>query len=239
MAILTPRRLLRKFLDKSSSKPMTPVAAVFSLSGLQASVLAGLVGYLVGSFPTAYLVVRRHAGVDIRSAGSGNVGALNSFEVTHSRWVGFIVLLTDCAKGSGSVLLAQLLFGAQEGAILTAAACSVLGHVASPWIGFRGGRGLATGAGAVAVIAWPVIAGWGAIWLAGYFLFRSVNPANAFASVAVLAVVLFLPDPLVRPALMSGLSAGSTGTAIACVMVMILIKLVGPVKEYIAGLTQS
>jgi glycerol-3-phosphate acyltransferase PlsY len=213
---------------------MSPVAAVVSVTGVGAAALAGLVAYLVGSFPTAYIVVRRQANVDIRSVGSGNVGALNSYEVTRSRWVGIIVLLTDCAKGTGAVLLARALFDGVEAAALTAAVCSVLGHVASPWIGFKGGRGLATGAGAVALIAWPTIAFWGAFWLLGYLLFRSVNPANALASIGTLAAAVFLPVLLMLPAAASGFSVTSTGMTIAIVMVLILAKLVKPVWEYVA-----
>lgn len=212
---------------------MPPVPAVVGLSGLSSAALAGLMAYLVGSFPTGYLVVRRQANIDIRSAGSGNVGALNSYEVTRSSWVGVVVLLTDFAKGSIAVLLARLLFDGQ-GAILTSAPCSVLGHVGSPWIGFKGGRGLATGAGALAFIAWPTIAFWGMFWLLGYFLFRSVNPANALASVFTLAAALFLPALLMYPAATPGFSVASTGFAIAAVMVMILARLVGPVREYLA-----
>jgi glycerol-3-phosphate acyltransferase PlsY len=149
-------------------------------------------------------------------------------------WIGAFVLLTDFAKGSVAVLLARALFHGQEGAVLTSAACSVLGHVVSPWIGFKGGRGLATGAGALAFIAWPTIAFWGLFWLLGYFLFRSVNPANALATIVTFAAVLFLPALLTYPGATFGYSIASTGFVIAAIMVLIMAKLVGPVKEYLA-----
>lgn len=214
---------------------MSPTPEGVLLSSISAGLLAGLMGYLVGSFPTAYIVVRRKANIDIRSAGSGNVGALNSFEVTRSRWVGLIVLLTDFVKGSVAVLLARWLFNGQEGAAVIAAACAVLGHVASPWIGFRGGRGLATGAGALAWIAWPAIPVWGAAWLLGFFLFRSVNPANALASGMTLAAALLVPDLLAIHAGASGPDIRAEGAAIALVNLIILAALVKPVREFIAG----
>jgi glycerol-3-phosphate acyltransferase PlsY len=236
---LTFQPVFRKFNDKSTQQSMSPVPAVVDVSGVSAAALAGLIAYLVGSFPTAFLVVRRQANIDIRSAGSGNVGALNSYEVTRSRWVGVIVLVTDFAKGSVAVLLARMLFGGQEGAVFTAAACVVLGHVASPWIGFRGGRGLATGAGALALIAWPAIALWCMTWLAGQFLFHSVNPANALASVVTLAGALVLPSVLAYPAAASGFSAVAAGVTIAVIQVMILARLIDPVREYVAGRRQK
>jgi glycerol-3-phosphate acyltransferase PlsY len=199
-------------------------------SGINPLILAGLAGYLLGSFPTAYLVVRWQSNLDIRSAGSGNVGTLNSYEVTRSWWVGGIVLLADVAKGSGAVVLAGLLSSGQGAAEWLAAVCSVIGHTASPWIGFRGGRGLATAAGAVTMNAWPTLPIWLMLWLAGYILFRSVNPANALACVGVLAAAVFLPSVLLSPrAEIVSLAALRAG--VSAIMLVILARLYRPVLQ--------
>jgi acyl phosphate:glycerol-3-phosphate acyltransferase len=236
---LTQQAVFRKFKDTKNAHTMPPTPEVAMFTSTGTGILAGLMGYTVGSFPTAYVLVRRKANIDIRSAGSGNVGALNSYEVTRSRRVGLIVLLTDFAKGSVAVLLARWLFGGQGGEVVVAAALAVLGHVASPWIGFRGGRGLATGAGALVWIAWPALGAWGAAWLVGFFLFRSVNPANALASCVTLASALLLPDLLVLHALVFPPDARLEAASIAAINLIILATLVKPVREYIAGRSRT
>ena len=124
-------------------------------------IVAGVVGYLLGSFPTAYLMVRLKSRVDIRKAGSGNVGTLNSFMVTKSKGVGVVVLLLDLLKGVAAVTIAPL-FGASDPflAQTVAGAAAVAGHNFPVWLGGKGGRGLATGAG---VMLPPAVGGRGTL----------------------------------------------------------------------------
>jgi glycerol-3-phosphate acyltransferase PlsY len=108
-------------------------------------------GYLLGSIPTGYLVARAR-GVDIRTVGSGNIGATNAFRVL-GKGLGIFVLLMDALKGwvavyFGASLLNQLLPGASlENLRITAGIAAILGHNFTCWLHFKGGKGIATSAG--------------------------------------------------------------------------------------------
>jgi acyl phosphate:glycerol-3-phosphate acyltransferase len=107
-------------------------------------------GYLVGSIPFAYLLVRRR-GIDLREAGSGNVGAANVLRTSGPGHAAAAMCL-DAAKGALAVLIAQRL-GAGAATPVAAGLAAVIGHVYPVWLGFRGGKGVATAAGAFAVLA--------------------------------------------------------------------------------------
>ena len=144
--------------------------------------LTVFLGYVVGSFPTAYLLVRWKSRIDIRNVGSGNVGTLNSFLVTRSWLVGGIVLVADILKGAGAALIAA---GLANGSMLHAALAGIsatAGHNYPVWLGFRGGRGLAPAAGAALVVYWLIVPAWLVLWTVSFAIIRSVNPANAMAS---------------------------------------------------------
>lgn len=111
--------------------------------------------YLLGSIPFGYLLVRLSGGGDVRETGSGGTGATN---VTRraGRGAGLLTLLLDALKGIAAVLFARLLLGAGPGAdwwTCAAAVTAVLGHVFPVWLGFRGGKGVATGLGVFLVLA--------------------------------------------------------------------------------------
>lgn len=110
-----------------------------------------LVGYLIGSIPTADLVGRLR-GVDLRTAGTGNPGTANALRVV-GRGAAVTILLLDLLKGAGAAI-----FGLAQGGDSTAVAAAVAavaGQVLNPWFGFRGGKGLGVTGGAALVI-WPV-----------------------------------------------------------------------------------
>ena len=151
---------------------------------------AAFAGYLAGSLPTAYLLVRSQRRLDIRRSGSGNVGALNTYEVTGSRALGATVLVTDLLKGMAAVWIG-LLFHPAGGAV--AAAGAVLGHCYPVWLGFHGGRGLATAAGAVLLLAWPFVPVWGLAWLAAFACVREVNIGNLIATATAGGVAAAAP----------------------------------------------
>ncbi|MEO8505155.1 MAG: glycerol-3-phosphate 1-O-acyltransferase PlsY [Acidobacteriota bacterium] len=107
-----------------------------------------LVGaYLLGSIPFSYIVVRLVTGKDVRQEGSGNVGATNALR-TGGKLAGFLALLFDALKGVAAVFLARLL-GASEPLFAAAAVAVVLGHMYPVFLGFHGGKGVATAAGAL------------------------------------------------------------------------------------------
>ncbi len=107
--------------------------------------LALAAAYLLGSVPFAFIAGRLH-GVDLRTIGSGNLGATNVFR-TLGRTVGITVMVLDIAKGSAAVLLAVAL--TDNPWPLAAGALVILGHVRPVWTGFKGGKGVAVGAGAL------------------------------------------------------------------------------------------
>lgn len=107
--------------------------------------LIPLLAYLLGSIPFGYLLVRSTEGKDIRSLGSGNIGATNVFR--SNRLSGILTLLLDAGKGYLAVVMAGWLGGSQEWQAV-AALFAIIGHVFTVWLRFKGGKGVATGCGA-------------------------------------------------------------------------------------------
>lgn len=129
-----------------------------------ASVWIGVLSYLLGSVPTGYLLVRTFRKQDIRTVGSGNIGATNVIR-SGSKRLGAVTFLLDVAKGAAAVLLGAYVFapmlpGAPARNVeALAALCAVLGHMFPIWLGFRGGKGVATGFGVFLVAApWAALA---------------------------------------------------------------------------------
>ena len=110
-----------------------------------------LAAYLLGSVPFAFLVVKRLSGVDIRNVGSGNVGATNVLRSAGTP-AAATVLALDVAKGAAPVLVGQAL-GAPPSILGACALAAVLGHVFPVFLGFRGGKGVATAAGAIGAMS--------------------------------------------------------------------------------------
>lgn len=112
--------------------------------------LALLIAYLLGSIPFGYILVRSTEGTDIRSFGSGNIGATNVFR--KSRWAGILTLVLDAGKGYLAVVLAGWL-GVSPEWQAGAALAAIIGHIFTVWLRFRGGKGVATGCGAYLAIS--------------------------------------------------------------------------------------
>ena len=153
--------------------------------------------YLVGSFPTAHLLARSR-GVDLGSVGSRSYGATNLGRTLGRGW-GFACFLIDAMKGAIPVLGAGLLLntlGATPGSFspqtawcwLAVAAAAIVGHTLSPWIRFKGGKGVAAGFGALAAM-WPILTIPAllalTIWVVVLALFRMVSLASMVAAVSV------------------------------------------------------
>jgi acyl phosphate:glycerol-3-phosphate acyltransferase len=145
--------------------------------------LTVLLGYLAGSVPFAYLLARR-AGVDVRIAGSGNVGAANVLRTTGTRR-GALVMALDVAKGAVAVAVAHL---ANAGSATTAAAgaAAILGHVYPVWLRFHGGKGVAVAAGVFAMLT-PVAT------LLACAVFIGIVRATRYISLGSLAATIALP----------------------------------------------
>src|ERR1700691_1495555 len=126
------------------------------------------IGYLLGSIPFG-LILTRLAGLgDVRKIGSGSIGATNVLR-TGNKALAALTVICDVGKG-----VAAALIGARWGteAMLLAAGAAGLGHMFPVWLGFRGGKGVATALGVLAVVAWPVALIGGLVWLAMAVFFR-------------------------------------------------------------------
>jgi glycerol-3-phosphate acyltransferase PlsY len=158
------------------------------------ALLAILIGLVLGSIPFG-LVLTRLAGLgDIRSIGSGNIGATNVLR-TGNKPLALAVLLLDAGKGAASVALAWWLLGPEWAALAGLAA--VVSHMHPVWLGFKGGKGVATALGTFWAIAWPIGVAGCLAWLAGAAATRrsSVGSLCAMAAAAIAGLVV-LPPPI-------------------------------------------
>jgi glycerol-3-phosphate acyltransferase PlsY len=153
-------------------------------------------GYLLGSIPFGLLVTRLAGTRDIRTIGSGNIGATNVLR-TGSKALAAVTLLGDMLKGTAAVLIA-----AWWGELLAIAAGlgAVLGHVFPAWLGFRGGKGVATYIGVLIGFSWPIAAVFGVIWGVVAYFSRYSSLSGLLASAAT-PLMLWLADQD-RPALL-------------------------------------
>lgn len=143
--------------------------------------IAIVMGYLIGSIPTGYLIVKAKTGQDIRKVGSGSTGATNVKRVLGKKWF-FIVMLLDAIKGALPVVLATLFLHAysQYGLTPVAAAVAVLlGHSKSVFLGFTGGKSVASGVGTILalnpLVGLSVAVIWGIItWVSKYVSLGSI-----------------------------------------------------------------
>ena len=152
-------------------------------SALPGFALALLASYLVGALPTGYLVVKRLLRMDIRTAGSGNVGATNVARVAGAR-AGAAVFLLDAAKGWIAVrgIAPWLIPSLTEAARLDCGVMAVLGHAFPVFLGFRGGKGVATMIGVLLGAAPAVAALCLAVWVAVFAVSRYVSAASVAAA---------------------------------------------------------
>ena len=145
--------------------------------------LAG--GYLLGSIPFGLILAKLFGLGDLRAIGSGNIGATNVLR-TGKKGLAALTLLLDAAKGTVAVLLAAH-WG--ETAAMLAALGAFLGHLFPVWLGFRGGKGVATYIGVLLGLYWPAAAAFCAIWLIVAFATRFSSLAALVASAASVAML--------------------------------------------------
>jgi len=155
-----------------------------------------IVSYLLGSIPFGY-IAGRIAGIDIRTAGSGNVGATNVVRILGKRY-GYPVFALDVLKGFGAVKISMVMSGqhlewnSPEISGMVGAIFSVLGHVFPPWLKFKGGKGVATAAGALLALM-PIATLIGvAVWIIVFWLTRYVSLASLVATAALPIVILVI-----------------------------------------------
>src|SRR6516165_1620130 len=179
---------------------------------------AAVLGYLLGSIPFGLLVARLAGLGDIRQIGSGNIGATNVLR-TGSRSAAALTLLLDLAKGFAAVVIAA---GWGKDAMLLAAGGAIIGHMFPIWLGFRGGKGVATALGVVMALAWPVALAAALVWLATTLLFRFSSLAALVAALVGAALAPFLADPM-------------TATVIAGIALLIILRHHANIRRLLAG----
>ena len=148
-------------------------------------------GYLLGSIPFGLLLTRAAGLGDVRKIGSGNIGATNVLR-TGNKGLAAATLLLDALKGTAAVLIAGHF--APETAVW-AGLGAFLGHLFPVWLGFKGGKGVATYLGVLIGLAWQVALIFAVIWLAMAFLFRYSSLAALTAAVIVPIALYFLSAP--------------------------------------------
>ena len=179
---------------------------------------AAVIGYFLGSIPWGLVLSWLAGHGDIRRIGSGNIGATNVLR-SGSKGLAALTLLLDVAKGMLAVAIGQRWGPA---AAMSAGGAAVIGHMFPFWLGFRGGKGVATALGVVTVLAWPVALAAALVWLAVALLSR-------YSSLAALVAV----------AAAAGLAAGITERRLAVVVtgiaVLVVLRHHANIRRLIAG----
>ena len=159
---------------------------------------AALLGYLIGSIPFGLLLTKAAGMGDVRQIGSGNIGATNVLR-TGNKGLAAGTLVLDLLKGFAPVALAGHLWG--EVAMAFAAGAAVLGHCFPVWLGFKGGKGVATNAGVAFGLAWPLGLAYAFVWLSILAIFRISSLAGMAAVVAAAAAAPLFGYPQFFPVL--------------------------------------
>jgi len=201
--------------------------------------ISSTIGYLLGSFPSAYILLKMTKGTDITKEGSGNVGAMNSFEVTNSKLIGISVFLLDFLKGIASVLIPKFIFPDEFIYPAMSLLFAVFSHCYNPWLNFKGGRGLSTAAGGAAFL-FPFLLGiWAVLWAIVYVMRKNIILANISSTVLSLFVVFGTSDIAVKYAFPQPVNSGLLLLVSSAVLIVIFIKHIEPLKELIFELKNN
>jgi acyl phosphate:glycerol-3-phosphate acyltransferase len=180
--------------------------------------LAAVIGYLLGSIPFGLLVTRLAGHGDIRRFGSGNIGATNVLR-TGNKALAALTLLLDLGKGAAAVVMAQH-WG--HTAALVAAGGVILGHMFPIWLGFRGGKGVATALGVLIPLAWPVALAAAIVWLVTVLLFHYSSLAALVAAVLGAGLAALTADT-------------ATASVIAGIALLIILRHHANIRRLVAG----
>ena len=154
-----------------------------------------LAAYLVGAIPTGVILTRLAGGEDIRKTGSGNIGATNVYR-TAGRKLGIITLLGDCLKGAIPMLIAIPLFHPPTGGLALVGLAAFIGHCYPVYLGFKGGKGVATALGVFLVLSPQAILGAFALFALVLWRWRYISLASISAAAAIPFLVLLFERSL-------------------------------------------
>lgn len=198
-------------------------------------ILICILFYLIGSFPTAYLIVKFRHKKSILEEGTGNVGARNTFDVTNSKFDGALVLLIDFLKGLLPVLWCFNYSGAAAVLVLFPSVFLLIGHNYSVWLKFKGGRGLATGAGIMTIVNFTLVI----IWLILYFVLNRIIK-NVHISAVITLILLPVSIVFFQGFILEFNNSHLQGIEnqfqflfafCSCVCIVILLKHISPILE--------
>ena len=150
-----------------------------------------LIGYLSGSIPSGYLIVKWKKNMDIRTLGSGNIGATNVYRVLGMKWA-IVVFIFDMLKGALPVALFK--YFTTPSATLILSFSPFIGHCYTPWLGFKGGKGVATSAGILLVLAPISLVISLGIWIVTVMLFHISSLGSLLAAISLPLATYFLYD---------------------------------------------
>ena len=154
----------------------------------QSALFSLLIGYALGSIPFGLLLAWLAGAGDIRKIGSGNIGATNVLR-TGKRWAAAATLVCDAGKGLAAVLIARKYFGTE--ASLIAGAAAFLGHLFPVWLGFKGGKGVATFLGIMFALTWFGGVGVAVTWLGAAAIWR-ISSLSALISAGLAPIYMLL-----------------------------------------------
>ena len=158
-----------------------------------------VIGYLLGSIPFGFILVRSFRGVDIRNVGSGNIGATNV--ARSSPLLGILTLALDALKGFAAVALTVFLFPGRPVLATAVVLFAIAGHMFPIWLHFRGGKGVATGLGSFVVLAPKAVLLAAAIFAVVALVFRYVSLGSIIAVILFPLLVILIDRQLCNPAI--------------------------------------
>jgi glycerol-3-phosphate acyltransferase PlsY len=213
---------------------MSPIPAALidlsfaSLLGEPTAWIVIVGAYLLGAVPFGLILARWLKGIDLRTFGSGNIGTTNAVRALGRRW-GFVVFALDFLKGFAPVLAAPLVIPTAEGDIefvqVMVGTASVLGHCYPVYLGFKGGKGVATGCGAIVAIEWRVFLAGGIVWLLTRLMTGYAGLASILMGVAFPLAAWYLGWPA-RRALVVGA---------VLLMLLIIVRHRGNISRMLSG----
>lgn len=184
---------------------------------MNSALVVVVVAYLLGSIPFGYLIVRIGGGEDIRERGSGNIGAANVAR-NAGAIAGVLTLILDAAKGYAAVLIAARMSPASSSArwMMAAAIAAVAGHMFPVWLGFRGGKGVATSLGVFLPICREAVLAAVILWtlVVAFWQYSSLGSVVAAAAMPVIVYLLYAPGHA-PPGYITG------GTILVAILVLI------------------
>lgn len=201
--------------------------------------LSALIGYFLGSFPTAYIILKKTINVNVIEAGSGNIGAMNSFEISDSKIIGILVFLIDALKGLLSVYLCLLIFPTNFIFPALALFFAVFSHCYNPWLKFKGGRGLSTAAGGSALLSPLILASWCVLWAIVYVLKKNILLANIAAIILTLILTIASIEIIYKYTFPTPESYSTLIMFYSGLLIIIFIRHIDPLKEIINKFTSS